>query len=371
MRKVTTINLNNNAYQIDEDGYEALRAYLDSAARALASNPDREEILCDLEQAIADKCRLALGPHKTVVSAAEIQRILTEMGPVAGSTDSGTESGDAEQATSTADAEARATRGFLRRRLYRIREGRMWAGICQGLAAYADIDVTLIRVAVVLITFVTGLFPGLIVYLVMCFVIPVASTPEEMTAAHGQPFRAQEVVDRVKKKRDDWRTRRHEKRREKHMNHAWMYSQPANFQAPGYAARVTGGVFLPLLTVLSAVWFSVMATVAYVAWQGWYLMGLSHWPPGIERGYDEIPRWAAMVAIGAVYALLALPIGAARRASLYYANGGRLHGWADAWSGLLWLALVAVLLLAAWYALPQLQDLLQIELDGRRGVISI
>ncbi len=34
MRKVTTINLNNNAYQIDEEGYDALRTYLDNAARA-------------------------------------------------------------------------------------------------------------------------------------------------------------------------------------------------------------------------------------------------------------------------------------------------------------------------------------------------
>ena len=45
MRKVTTINLNSNAYQIDEDGYEALRAYLDQADRALSNNPDREEII--------------------------------------------------------------------------------------------------------------------------------------------------------------------------------------------------------------------------------------------------------------------------------------------------------------------------------------
>ena len=67
-----------------------------------------------------------------------------------------------------------------------------------------------------------------------------------------------------------------------------------------------------------------------------------------------------MVAILAIYALLAIPIGAGRRASLYYANGGRLHGWADAWSGLLWLALVAVMLLGGWYALPGVQDLLRI-----------
>jgi hypothetical protein len=40
MQKVITINLNGNAYQLDETGYEALRAYLDHAEAQLANNPD-------------------------------------------------------------------------------------------------------------------------------------------------------------------------------------------------------------------------------------------------------------------------------------------------------------------------------------------
>ena len=67
MHKVIVINLSGNAYQIDEDGYHALRAYLDRAAAQLAGNPDRTEILLDLEQAIADKCQRFLSPQKTVV----------------------------------------------------------------------------------------------------------------------------------------------------------------------------------------------------------------------------------------------------------------------------------------------------------------
>ena len=86
MRKVTAINLNNNAFQIDEEGFESLRRYLDDATRALAGNPDREEILTDLEQAIADKCRATLGQYKNVVSTEEMDRILQEMGPVADGT---------------------------------------------------------------------------------------------------------------------------------------------------------------------------------------------------------------------------------------------------------------------------------------------
>ena len=100
MRTVITISLNGNAYQIDAVGFDALRTYLQMAEQRLAGNPDQEEILADLEQAIADKCLRYLGPHKNVVSASEITEVLREMGPV-----------DGGAAESQAQAGARASAG--------------------------------------------------------------------------------------------------------------------------------------------------------------------------------------------------------------------------------------------------------------------
>ena len=82
MNKVITINLNGLAFQLEEAGYEALRAYLDGAARNLGDNPDKDEIIADIEQAIADKCRVVLGAYKNVVVTQEITQIIQEMGPV-------------------------------------------------------------------------------------------------------------------------------------------------------------------------------------------------------------------------------------------------------------------------------------------------
>ena len=363
MRKVTTINLNNNAYQIDEDGYEALRRYLDDAARALAGNPDREEILADLEQAIADKCRLTLGAHKSVVSAAEIDRILKEMGPVAGADDATSTAG---ATTSGAGTAATGSAGTWRtRRLYRIRDGQIWAGVCTGLAAYLGADVVWIRLAAILLTIFTGFFPGLIVYVSMVLIVPVAMTAEEHSVAHGQPFNAQELIDRIKKKHDDHRSAWRARRMNRHASY-WSPPAAAAQPAPGYAARVTGGVMLPVLTILSAVWFSAMALVVYSIWWGYSHTAFELWPPGIFHGDADVPRWLAIVAVVALYALVAIPIAAGRRAALYYANGGRLHGWADAWSGLLWVAIVAVIFLAATYQLPELHDWLR-TISGRSG----
>src|SRR5690606_33999492 len=77
------------AYQFEDAAYEAVRAYIDHAQRALAGNPDRNEILADLEQAIADKCDTFLGKQKNVVLTNEARQILTEMGPVDGAADAG------------------------------------------------------------------------------------------------------------------------------------------------------------------------------------------------------------------------------------------------------------------------------------------
>jgi phage shock protein PspC (stress-responsive transcriptional regulator) len=348
MRKVTTINLNHNAWQIDEDAYEALRRYLEDAERALAGNPDQAEILADLEQAIADKIRVALGQYRSVVNAVEIERILKEMGPVPG--DSGSAGPE-----STGGPEAGADRDRPRaRRLYRVPDGQQWAGVCNGLATFAGVDVTWVRVAFILLTVFTGGF-WLLTYLILMFVMPIASTSEQLSAARGQPFNAQELVDRARKKHQDFRASRARRARRGHWFSASSPAQPP--REPGPAARIAGGVMLPVFTVLSAGWFALMAVAAIMVWHTYGQPGFD-WPPG-PGNLAHLPRWIPLVALAAIYAVLALPIGVGRRTALYYANGGHAHGWADAWSGLLWIALVVVVVVGAWMALPQLQEFLR------------
>ena len=82
MNTVIIINLNGNAFHLEEPGFQSLRAYLERALGQLQDNPDKTEIMADLEQAIADKCAHFLRPYKNVLTAAEINDVLKEMGPV-------------------------------------------------------------------------------------------------------------------------------------------------------------------------------------------------------------------------------------------------------------------------------------------------
>ena len=45
--------------------------------------------------------------------------------------------------------------------------------VCGGLAEYFDVDPTIVRVAYVLLTLVTGMFPGAVLYAVLAIVMPV------------------------------------------------------------------------------------------------------------------------------------------------------------------------------------------------------
>jgi phage shock protein C len=56
------------------------------------------------------------------------------------------------------------------KQLYRLEDGRIVAGVCTGLAAYAGIDATLIRLGFALLTVFGGL--GALLYLCAWIVVP-------------------------------------------------------------------------------------------------------------------------------------------------------------------------------------------------------
>lgn len=58
------------------------------------------------------------------------------------------------------------------KRLYRSQKERMIAGVCGGIGMHLKQDPTLIRVIAVLIIIFTGIFPGLIAYLILWIIIP-------------------------------------------------------------------------------------------------------------------------------------------------------------------------------------------------------
>lgn len=59
------------------------------------------------------------------------------------------------------------------RKLYRSNSDVKLSGVCGGLAEYLNIDATLIRLLWVLVSLFSGVFLGILVYVICVFVIPI------------------------------------------------------------------------------------------------------------------------------------------------------------------------------------------------------
>lgn len=57
-----------------------------------------------------------------------------------------------------------------KKRLHRVNEGKIFAGVCTGIADYWDMDVTIVRLGWILISLVAG--SGLIAYILFALVMP-------------------------------------------------------------------------------------------------------------------------------------------------------------------------------------------------------
>lgn len=363
MERVVTVNLNGNPYQLEEPAYDALRAYISRAEAALADNPDKSEIVRDLEQAIADKCGAYLSNAKTVISASEMTRVLEEMGPV---------EGDAPQSEQTNRDSEGAAYG-ARRRLYRIKDRAVISGVCSGIGAYFDLDPNVIRLLFVLFALFTSGF-GILVYIVLMFAIPSAHTSEEWAAAHGVPFNAQEIIDRAKREAGKfaedsekaWRRERRAWRRHwrSHGGAAWDGGvffhdtpPPAPGKPVGYVTRMFAGLFALVFSLVTAAlliaflyaFFSLLSTGAILGWA----------PPG------DIPLWLAIVLLAIAYAAISSPFAALRRSSYATVSGYSHHGATD---GLITLVLVAVALWLSYLYWPEARDLIQSVPDALRSI---
>jgi phage shock protein C len=62
------------------------------------------------------------------------------------------------------------------KKLYRSKKDRKLAGVCGGIAEYFDLDATLVRLGWVVLTFMSGLFPGIIGYIIAAIIIPEEET---------------------------------------------------------------------------------------------------------------------------------------------------------------------------------------------------
>ena len=164
MQKVIAISLTGHTrqFRLTEEAYADLDRYLAQARARLGERADPDEVIGDLERSIGERLD-GLAPDDRVLDASQVRGVLDEIGAV-----------DVDRGPATSTARPTAHRASCTGSA----RARPIAGVCNGLAAYSDLDLELVRsIFALLAIFTGGLF--LIVYLVMMFVLPIVETREE------------------------------------------------------------------------------------------------------------------------------------------------------------------------------------------------
>lgn len=187
MKKTLTVNLNGIVFHIDDDAYDMLQHYLHEIAEHFQSEDEKKEIMGDIEARIAELFTEKLQKNKNVITLTDVEEIIEIMGKPSQYTD-----GEEETSKdSKSDKKHQKSRRF-----YRDPENAILGGIAGGLSAYFNIDVTWIRIILVLLVFL-GVGFIIPIYIVVWFVAPAAVTASQRLEMQGEDVTVENIKTEI------------------------------------------------------------------------------------------------------------------------------------------------------------------------------
>lgn len=171
MKQTINANIGSFAFTVDEDAYRELERYIDDIKSRF--EPSEAYIVDDIEVRIAELLKEEISSPMQVVTIEMVRRTLAKIGRPE-------EFGERKNS-------ARSDKwGYSQKsnRLVRIRDEKLIAGVCAGLARYLDVETTLIRVIAIL-ALVLG-SAGFWIYILLWICMPYDDEVEKYTNKNGR-----------------------------------------------------------------------------------------------------------------------------------------------------------------------------------------
>ncbi len=185
MKKTVTINLNNIVFHIDDDAYEMLQAYLKDVEKHL-SEEERREVMADIEARIAEIFGDSLKRDKTVINIEDVEEIIAVLG-------NPSEYADDDNASTAKNTQQQSSESKKRsRRFYRDPENKIIGGVAAGIAAYFNIDVSWIRIAMIILVLI-GWGTAIPVYIVFWLIVPQAVSAAQRLEMQGEDVTVENI----------------------------------------------------------------------------------------------------------------------------------------------------------------------------------
>lgn len=199
MKKVINVSLGGRNFSLNEDAYNRLITYFEHFKQHFRTGtPDlrsaEEEVMTDLESRIGELFdKETQGAAFRVVDLAMVERITGQLGMPDGAAEEahasgGKAEGDGQRfgtfgRPTASDFSYNGEKGTARRRFFRDKSNKAIAGVCAGLGALLNIDVTIIRI--IMLVALLGWGSGLLIYLILWIVVPSAKTAVDYCAMYG------------------------------------------------------------------------------------------------------------------------------------------------------------------------------------------
>lgn len=195
MNKTVSIHIKGFPFLIEEEAYKKLEAYLYLLKQMLGEQEGADEIVEDIEIRIAELLNSSKG-SKQVVEMKDVEEVLQTLGDPSDYADENESTASFDNNKSKSDSNYGSQKNS-ERKLYRDEENGQLGGVCAGLAAYLNIDVTVIRLIWAGSFFVFG--SGFLLYLLLWIIVPAANSSIDRLRMKGKPINVDTVKEEVER----------------------------------------------------------------------------------------------------------------------------------------------------------------------------
>lgn len=197
MNKTVTANIGGFVFNVEEQAYETLNAYLRAVRKSLGTDESADEIMNDVEMRMAELFKDILFKEKReVIGIADVNYIIEVMG--APEVYASEESREEEKKEETKSSEHKS---YSEKQIFRNPDDRKLGGVCSGLGAYFGWDPVLLRVLFVILFFFGG--GGFLIYIILWIIIPEAKTTADKMKMRGEKINVEGIKNKFKDFKSD------------------------------------------------------------------------------------------------------------------------------------------------------------------------
>lgn len=197
MNKTVTANIGGFVFNVEEQAFETLNAYLKAVRKSLGAEESADEIMSDVEMRMAELLKDILFKEKReVIGITDVNYIMEVMGApeVYASDETKAESKNEESKSSD-------ERSAGEKQIFRDPDNRKLGGVCSGLAAYFGWDPVFLRILFVILFFIGG--GGFLIYIILWIIIPEAKTTADKMKMRGEKINVEGIKNKFKDFKND------------------------------------------------------------------------------------------------------------------------------------------------------------------------